>query len=178
MLGVQNFTTKDEFKESVREQNPLIKELIEKDSEFSIVFSKEPRNDAQPGNKYFQVVVRVSDEIRKVIKASDDKIFMGSGSYRVVDRFYIKRCNKCQQFGHYERDCTFEVQCAYCPHQHKSSECDQVHEGDFANYNCNNCKKAGTDPTGHSTHWHKCPSMLEQQKKAKRGIPYYSQKNY
>jgi hypothetical protein len=60
---------------------------------------------------------------------------------------------------------------------HRSTECTAVVEGDHVNYKCGNCKDAGKNEKGHSTHWHKCPSYLDQQKKSKNTIPYYSQKN-
>ena len=177
VLGVQNFASKEDFVDKVKKQNLRVKELIDKGSEFDVVFSKPPRENAPVGKKYYQVVIRVGDDIRRALKAADDKIFMDLRVHQVVDRFYIKRCNKCQQFGHYEKDCKNTAhQCAYCQHQHKSSECDQVDEGDFENYDCHNCRKAQKDSAGHSTFWYKCPTMLEQQKKVKKGIPYY-QKN-
>ena len=124
-------------------------------------------------------MVRVSEEVRRIIKRSDDKIYMDLEALKVVDRFYIKRCNKCQQFGHYEKDCTHDAHCGYCTDNHKSSECNHVEEGDVKNYKCVNCKRAGKDGVGHSAHWHKCPTLLEQQNKAKKSIPYYSsRKNY
>ena len=81
-------------------------------------------------------------------------------------------------FGHYEKDCTAESRCGYCSGNHKSAQCDQVEEGDLVNYKCVNCEHAGKDANGHSAHWHKCPSLLDQQKKAKKGIPYYNRKNH
>ena len=72
------------------------------------------------------------------------------------------------------RKTTTEVRCT---HRHRSVDCDQVDVGDFEKYECWNCKAAGKDSVGHSTHWHKCPTLLEQQKKIKKGIPYYNQKN-
>ena len=109
ILNVKEFTTKDEFMEK-------IKEKIDTGSELSIVFSKNPRNSnhSDNTNHYYQVVARVSGDVRRAIKTSNDKIFVDFVAYRVVDRFYIKRCNKCQKFGHYEKDCQNEVCCGYC----------------------------------------------------------------
>ena len=58
------------------------------------------------------------------------------------------------------------------------SACEEVEQGDHQHYKCGNCKDAGKKETGHSTHWHKCPTYLEQQRKAKKTIPYYDQKNF
>ena len=68
ILDVSSFTSKETFLEKVKRQNPLIKEKIESGSEFSIVFSKKPRDDVSDRRKkYFQVVARVSvyDELLK-----------------------------------------------------------------------------------------------------------------
>ena len=125
------------------------------------------------------MVARVSEEVRKIIKNGNNRIYMDLLALKVVDRFYIKRCNRCQKFGHYEKDCSSPKECCgFCTREHKSEDCGRVEEGDFQNYQCCNCKEAGREAVGHSSHWHKCPSLIEQQKKVKKGIPYYNQKNY
>ena len=140
ILNVTSFTSKEELVEKVKRQNPLIKEKIENGSEFSIVFFKKPREDESDGkNKYFQVVARVGEDIRRVVKMSDNKIFMDLVAHPVVDRFFIKRCNKCQKFGHYQKDCNSEPCCGYCRKPHLSTECDQVQAGDYDHYECINC---------------------------------------
>ena len=179
ILSVKEFTNKDNFIDKVKKQNPRIKERIDAGSEFSIVFCKKatnPQNDDTDANKYFQVVVRVSEDIRRAIKMNSDKIYIDLIAHRVVDRFYIKRCNKCQKFGHYEKDCQFEACCGYCRQPHLSSECQEVQEGDYEHYNCVNCKESGKKSLGHSSHWYNCPTYLELQRKMKNSIPFY-QKN-
>ena len=44
ILSVNKYTTKEDFVERVKKQNPSIKERIENGSEFSIVFSKKPKD--------------------------------------------------------------------------------------------------------------------------------------
>ena len=102
---MKEFPTKEEFIEKIKKQNPKVKQLIEEGSEFSIVYTKSPGGE----NKYHQVVARVSEEIRKAIKENKDRIHADLLAYRVVDRFYVKRCQNCQKFGHYEKDCDKEV---------------------------------------------------------------------
>ena len=175
ILNVKSFTSKEEFIGKIKQQNPTIKELVEKGSDFSIVFAKEPCEENNQRQK-FQVVARVSDDIRRAIKCNDDKIYMDLLALRVVDRFFVKRCNKCQNFGHYEKDCQEDACCGYCKGNHLSKDCVDVNDGDFGNYKCVNCERGNKDGNGHSTHWHKCPSYLDLQKKLKKSIPYY-QKN-
>ena len=177
ILDVKEFISKEDFVEKVKKQNPEIKTLIDQGSEFSIVYSKSPSDT--PGkkeNKHFQVVARVGDKIRKAMKANRDKVFVDLSSYRVVDRFYVKRCNRCQQFGHYEKDCNNPICCGYCSGEHKSSDCHEVAIDDHTEHKCVNCQKKGNDSEGHSTMWYKCPSYMEMQNKMKKNIPYY-QKN-
>ena len=178
ILNVSEFVSKEDFVEKIKQQNPQIKEKIEQGSELSIVFSRKPNDNAPEQKKFHQVVARVSDDIRQVIKRSNNRIFMDLQAHPVVDRFYVKRCNKCEQFGHYQKDCKNRARCGYCMGAHLSSECEEVEQGDHQHYKCGNCKDAGKKETGHSTHWHKCPTYLEQQRKAKKTIPYYDQKNF
>ena len=63
----------------------------------------------------------------------------------MVDRFYVKRCNKCEEFGHYEKDCTNRARCGYSMGPHLSLECTEVDEGDHEHFKCGNCKDAVAD---------------------------------
>ena len=105
-----------------------------------------------------------------------DKIFVDLQAHRVVDRFYVKRCNNCQKFGHYERECEEEQRCGYCCGTHLSKDCQEIQGDNHEQFKCINCKDEGKDPSKHSAMWHKCPTYLERQKKLKKTIPYY-QKN-
>ena len=171
ILDVKRFSTKEVFVDKIKKQNPEIKELMDKGSEFTVVFCKNPRE----GDENYQVVARVSDDVRKAIKENRNRIYVELESYRVVDRFYIKRCNKCQKFGHYENDCQYETCCGYCRQDHLSAEC-EMKDAHHDHHKCINCQEDGKDPNGHSAFWHKCPTYLELQKKLKKSIPYY-QKN-
>ena len=175
ILNVNNFTTKEEFVEQVKKQNPEIKRSIDSGSEFNIVFTTKPSEDSE--NRHVKVVVRVSPEIRSIIKANNNRIYIDLMSYRVVDRFYIKRCNNCQQFGHYKDSCTNEKCCGFCSsNEHVSLSC-PIKNLDSKKFKCSNCKNAKKECSGHSTHWHNCPTYLEMQKKLKASIPFYSTKN-
>ena len=176
ILNVDDYETKEDFIEKVKKQNPNIKSRIEAGSEFSVVYCVKPKNESQDAK--YQVVVRVSDDVRRAIKLENDRIYFDLTAKKVVDRFYIKRCNKCQSFGHYERDCEERVVCCgYCRKDHKSTDCQEVQAGDFKNYECVNCHKNGKECKGHSSIWHKCPMYLDLQNKLKKSIPFYNTKN-
>ena len=117
----------------------------------------------------------MSDDIREALKANNDKIFIGFSSHHVFDRFYVKSCASCHRFGHYHANCDNRPCCGYCSAEdHKSEEC-LIHKAkDQSKYKCVNCQDEGKGGDGHSSHWNRCPSYLEQQKKVMKNIPYYS----
>ena len=49
----------------------------------------------------FQVFASVSPILRDGIKQFKDKITLGLNNCKVYDQYHVKRCNKCQHFGHY-----------------------------------------------------------------------------
>ena len=158
--------------------NPEIGEKIDSGSTFNIVYSRETTSTNDSGEKYHQVAARVSSDIRLLIKANGDRLYNGLVALRVSDRFYVKRCNKCQEFGHYHANCTASQCCAFCKSSaHKSSDCSLKGSADKSAYKCVNCHKAGIEENGHSAHWGKCPVFLKLQNKFKLSIPYYQQKN-
>ena len=85
--GVENFISEEELLARINDQNTEIKEKLENGSQFSVVYTKEQRQhdtDEDGETKEFQVVARVSDDIRSIIKANGDKIFLGFKSLRVL----------------------------------------------------------------------------------------------
>ena len=178
--NVPNYTDEEEFKTLVKVQNPLIKDEIEKGETFEIVFTKEQHKSDQVEEdrnviKEFMVVIRVSDEIRKVIKNSNNKVFLGFTAHHVTDRFYVKCCTKCHRYGHYHADCKTSASCGYCwSPDHQSSQCPIYKAKKPSKYKCINCHDNKREHSGHSSHWNKCPTYLELQKKLMKTIPYYS----
>ena len=180
--NVPDFVDESDFIEKVKVQNKLIAEKIDGGSEFSVVFSKEhklksgfTRRLDNNSDMVHQIVVRVSEDIRQALKSAGDKIFIGFTSLRVFDRFYVKSCAHCHRFGHYHAECQLNPCCGYCGDaNHTSNDCPVHQLKDQSNYKCVNCKDAGKPEVGHSSHWHKCPTYIEQQKKMMMNIPYYT----
>ena len=144
------------------------------------MYVKKPSDtDTENGRKNYQIVVTVSEEIWKIIKINDNKIYMDLIAHWVTDRFYVKRCIKCQQFGHYQKDCTHGLCCGYCrSKEHSSNMCPLKETKDHTKYSCINCEAGNKYCMGHSSHWNRCPTYLEKQEKLKKSIPYYkNQKN-
>ena len=180
--NVDVFENDEDFIEKVKAQNPVIKEKLDNGSEFSIVFKKEHNvNYGKNGlildrvEKAFNVVARVSDDIREALKAANDKLYIGFAAHKITDRFYVKSCAACHRFGHYHKDCDRKACCGYCGDEaHESKHCPVHSEKVQASYKCVNCEDAGKKSDGHSSHWHKCPVYLERQKKVMNNIPYYA----
>ena len=183
--GIGNYVSENDLVEKIKSQNPLIKEKLEKGSEFTVIYTKEharkfedrrraPKTD-DSGTMEFQVVARVSDDIRAVIKSNNDKVYIGFTAHHVVDRFYIKNCGKCHKLGHYHAECTSKPSCGYCwAEDHCSAQCPVMDAKDITKYKCINCHEANRECDGHSSHWQKCPTYLEAQKKMITTIPYYA----
>ena len=172
--NVCDYVNEDDFVERMKQQNQRIAQLIDNGSEFSIVFTKEQNSDPTK-DAVHQIVARVSEELRDVIKEAGDKTYIGFSSLRVFDRFYVKSCAKCHKHGHFHAECDQTQCCGYCmAENHTSRDCPIYKEKKQAEYKCVNCKEAGKPEVGHSSHWHQCPTYLDQQKKMMKRIPYYS----
>ena len=177
--GVVNYVSEEDLIKRVKDQNEKVKEKIDNGSHFSVVFSREYKgkddDEETDEEKEYQVVVRVSNDIRAAIKACGDRIYLGFKCHRIVDRFYVKSCSRCHKFGHYRADCTSTPCCGYCCSQeHESTDCPVYAAKDQANYKCTNCETANKKSDGHSSHWHQCPTLVETQKKMMQKIPYYA----
>ena len=151
-------------------KNEALGTLVNAGHELSVVFTRPPPH----GKLYHQVTVRVSPEIRRAIKAAGNKVHLSDRHCRVADNFHIKRCNKCQSFGHYASKCKPDSQdiCGYCGEHHKSSEC-LIRNSPSHTHKCCNCELASLENfEGHSTFWRDCPAYKIQQDKLKGAIAY------
>ena len=128
-----------------------------------------------PNDNYdnFQIVARVSPQIRDAINAHWNRLFIGATSVRVYDRFYVKRCNRCNKFGHYMDKCSEpSPSCGICSAvDHESETCS--HKADTSRHRCINCKRASQSHTGHNATSRTCPAYITAQKKLKGNTPYY-----
>ena len=168
IVGIQDEVTKNNLLTQICKQNSKIHALINAGEQFSVLFVK-----SSPNNGSYMAVVRVSPKIRNAIRCVRNQVFLGITSCRVYDRFYIKRCNQCQEYGHYKAECVKPACCAYCGGGHESSVCDLKDNVNSDQLSCINCKKGGKEHSGHTTFAFNCPSYLAAQKKLKSTIPYY-----
>lgn len=106
----------------------------------------------------FQVFVSVSAVLRDGIKQHNDKITLGLTTCKVYDQYHVKRCNKCQFFGHYAKDCqSTEAYCAKCGNMHETENCTS------SSKKCVNCVRSDVEKNDHCAFDMDCPSILLQQ---------------
>lgn len=177
LRNVSDYVDEDDFITKIKAQNNGLSEKIEGGSEFSVVFTRKNRRSEDDENEPSKVLVvlRVSNDIRDILKLNNDHIFFGTNSYRVIDRFYVKRCAKCHRYGHYHAECTYTPCCGFClDKNHNSENCPVRQVKDHSKFKCVNCKDKNKLYDGHSSHYSKCPIYIETQKKMMLNIPYYT----
>ena len=151
-------------------QNKQVKELMNNGHTFKILFIKTPHGKFM----HHQVVALVSPEIREVISAHGNRLYIGLISAKVYDQFYVKCCIKCNCFGHYKADCDKPTACGFCSsEEHESESCQKKTSDNHSVFKCVNCKRVGLVFEGHSASWSKCPAYVIAQKKMQSTIPYY-----
>ena len=173
----------EELDEVIYKQNKEIAQLIDAGSELKVVYIRKPPARRVPTRKafsYYTVAIRVSPNIRDLIKKMKDKIHMGLTHHNIRDRFYVRRCNKCQGLGHYEDKCdeSNHLVCGFCTKEHKSDDCPEKKK-DHKFHNCINCSGEGLDCRGHPAFWKDCPAYKLAQKRMSKTIAYdYSYLNW
>ena len=113
----------------------------------------------------FQAFVRVSKVVRQGFKTYKDKVTMGITSCKIYDQYQVKRCNNCQGFGHFYKNCPNPQTnvCAKCGENHATKNCISQ------TLHCVNCAKADLE-CDHSSDDLKCPSLHHQQEKLKTNL--------
>lgn len=165
----------DELLDAIVMAQPTIQTLIDNGQIFSVLNVKSQRRN----ENLFQATVRMGNDIRTLISNQRDKLYIGSCSYRVFDHFHVKRCNKCQKYNHYEKECQADSHtCGLCAGNHSSSDCELSKKEKFTP-SCCNCKGSAFDKEkdSHSAFSTTCPSYIAAQEKLKKSIHFYVAKN-
>jgi hypothetical protein len=106
-------------------------------------------------------VIEVSPQMRKII-FNLRSIKIGWSSHRYADYLPLVRCHKCNNFGHFKKDCKAAQACGNCGKDHNTRVC-KAHKTDFNCINCyryNNINKSGKKVnTGHSSFSDSCESL-------------------
>ena len=164
IVGLSKKHDNQEVVDLLIKQNNFLKQFStsNKIDEHMTVFSVKPIR----GNPdVYQAFARVSQELRRGLRTYKDRVTLGLSTCRIYDQYHVKRCNNCQSFGHYFRNCP-------TPDNHFCSNCgsDQSMDCQSTNYVCTNCVKAELhdDECKHCAHDQKCPTLLRAQEKMKK----------
>ena len=104
IVGLPNDYSKEEAMRCIISQNEFIKQfsvLNKIDDHINILVIKPLRNNSA----VFQVFASVSSVLREGLKYHKDKIVIGLMSCKIYDRQQVMRCNNCQHFGHFAKNC-------------------------------------------------------------------------
>ena len=142
------------LKQAICDKNPTLKDLIEKNKVFDILFIKEdPRR-----SRSSMAAVKVDVEIYKAIKTLQFQVFIDFSRCRITDRIHVTQCYRCQKFGHMKTNCTLKKNSAqiyrFCAENHEGKNC--PHKGKYALYKCANCG------LNHSTTYSGCNVLQSQ----------------
>ena len=107
----------------------------------------------------FQAFASVSPTLREGIGKFKDRVLVGISSCRVYDRSQTKRCNNCQHFGHFAKNCPTpnEPSCGKCSGNHRSDACNSEQK------KCINCIRKNVADSNHTAFDHKCPTMVKHE---------------
>ena len=161
IVGLHREYTKEEILDMVVRQNDFVRKfaMVNNMEDHFRVLTVRPTKNAVD---VFQVFASVSTILRDGIKEFKDKLSIGLTSCRVYDQYYVKRCYKCQNFGHHSRECNeTEDTCAKCSGNHATNTCMS------SNKKCINCVRHGSDSLNHHAFDTKCPIMMKQQDSVK-----------
>ena len=158
VVGFDNEFTIGEFKEAFVNQNHFVSDFIslgngQLEQHVNHLSTKPLKNN----NNLFQALVRVSPELRELLKKFNDKIIIGSTRCRIYDRYNLKRCNKCFKFGHFAAKCTAETaNCGFCAESHETSVCPNKSS---SNPVCINCQQSTSHnhESNHPAYSFDCP---------------------
>ena len=144
------------------------------DCKFIILKVSALKNNDQIG----RATIAVSNRIREYIDSCNDRLYLGNGTCKAHDSFHVKRCYKCQQYGHISENCKHSSACGYCGGSHETRNCNTKNNPSAAS--CVNCKnsnvKTYSDNCQHSSSSIECPILKVEQTKLKKSIPFYRRK--
>ena len=145
-----------DLKSNVAGKSPL-------DNHLTLVTVKPLKNNPE----LFQVILKVSSNLRKLILKNGDKLRVGMKRCPVYDRFFVKRCFGCQHYGHFHDQCPTKniFCCGKCTGEHETQHCDAP----IADHKCINCIRAGkSEGIYHPATSLNCPIYINELTKIKQ----------
>ena len=167
VAGFNNDYTEDNIVDTLLSHNHFISDFIALksssliDNHISVVTVKPLKNDANLS----QVVLRISPDLRELITKNGDKLRVGMKRCPVYNRFFVKRCFGCQQYGHFHAQCPTKniFSCSNCAGDHESRVC----EASSSDHRCVNCMRAGKTDINHTASSLSCPVFVNELNKVK-----------
>ena len=167
IVGLTKNYEKDEVVDLLVKQNYFLTQFAQKNDvkDHIHVFLVKPLREK---HDVFQAFARVSKVVREGFKTYKDKVLIGITTCKVYDQYHVKRCNNCQSFGHFYKDCPNpDVQvCAVCSGNHSTRDCTSHIS------KCVNCVKAEVPiaQCDHRADDAGCPTLRKQQEKMKKNL--------
>ena len=167
IVGLTKKYEKHEVTDLLVKQNYFLGQFAEQNNvdEHIDVFMVKPLRGKRD---VYQAFARVSKIVRQGFKTYNDKVTMGLSTCKVYDQYHVKRCNNCQAFGHFYKNCpssTAQV-CANCAENHSTRDCSSTVS------KCINCVKAGIPiiECDHRSDDSGCPCLRKEQEKMKNNL--------
>lgn len=167
LQGDKPSSTMAEYRNKAKEL--LESKFLEKNSELQTLVSAQ--------NHVFKIVflnttgdsstvgIKVSPTIRDLL-INKGRIYIGNTSCKVLDRFDLKQCFRCQRLGHISSQCRDNVPvCMYCSASHLTKDC--AEKRNVAAHRCVNCSHSSSLASQQSYHTHhsgseSCPIIIAE----------------
>ena len=167
VVGLSKSYEKEEVVDPLLRQNHFMAQFFESNDvdQHMNVFAVKPLR-SKPD--VFQAFARVSKVLRQGFKTFLDKVTIGLATCKVYDQYQVKRCNNCQGFGHFYKNCsTPDIHiCANCGGDHSTQNCKSLIS------HCINCanEQVPLAECCHRANDPDCPTMRKIQEKKKNNL--------
>lgn len=162
IVGLPRQYSNEEIISALATHSSMIKEFS-KENNMTEHFNSLSVRPLKKNASVYQVFANVSSALRAILKHLNDKVVLGVASCKIYDRYYVLRCNKCQGFDHYAKDCESLPCCGKCSGTHETKDCDNE-----VVKQCINCVKSGEEDCGHYTFDYICPTITKRQADMKK----------
>ena len=151
------------------EKNEKVKDLVENGGNlFQVIY-------VNVGANHTSVGVKVSPVIRNLLM-EDQFLYVGNTRCKVLDRFDIRQCFKCQRIGHTSHLCPEPSPiCMFCGASHLTRFCPD--KDDRSKHRCTNCShsnhpKLRDQCASHHSGSNLCPIIIQEKNNLKKRTEY------